>query len=226
MKISVIIPTLNEATIIESSLRRAWECGADEVVVCDGGSSDATLSIASSNCTLVESEPGRGIQLNAGARIATGEVLLFLHADNWLTRDGCQQIRNSASLFKTPICGAFRQRIEADQLAYRLIEFGNRLRVSLFSMAYGDQGIFVSRSLFESLGGFEEIPLLEDFSFSRRLRKQHRYRLLKGPLFVSPRRWKKNGAIGQTLANWNTVLAYYRGVSPVELANAYHRTEK
>lgn len=224
MKVSVIIPTLNEADIIELSIRRAWDCGASEVIVSDGGSADSTVEIASaSNCQLIRSGRGRGIQLNAGAAIATGDVLLFLHADNWLAPSGCQQIQDCISRFGCPACGAFRQRIESQRKIYRLIESGNRLRVSLFSLAYGDQGIFVTRDLFNTVEGFPEIALMEDFSFSRRIRKHRRYRLLDGPLFISPRRWEHRGPVRQTILNWTMVVAYLSGASPERLANKYYR---
>ena len=221
MKISAIIPTLNEAPNIETSIRRAWECGADEVIVCDGGSTDTTVEIASqSKCALVDSNAGRGIQLNTGAAAATGDVLLFLHADTWLEKDGCQQIRKCIDQVDCE-AGAFKQRIESSGFIYRIIEFGNGLRVRRLSMAYGDQGIFVTQKLFQKLGGFEDMPLMEDFSFSRRLKKHSRYKLLDGPLHVSARRWKQNGALRQTFRNWRTIWAYKFGAKSEDLARQY-----
>ena len=166
MKISVIIPTLNEAQNVAQAVQSAWACGADEVIVADGGSNDDTLAISSGlDCVTTRSNSGRGLQLNSGAESATGDVLLFLHADSRLASSGCEQIRSmlaNADLH----CGAFRQSIESKKLVYRWIEFGNSKRVSQLSMAYGDQGIFVRRHLFDEVGGFDEIPLMEDFSFS------------------------------------------------------------
>ena len=136
--------------MIESAIVNAWQAGANEVIVSDGGSTDETCNIASlQNCILVSSLPGRGRQLNTGAKNASGDVLLFLHADVRLDPSGGQQVRNLAAQHGDEVCGAFAQRIEHERFVYRLIEFGNRTRAAFFSMAYGDQGIFVSRALFD-----------------------------------------------------------------------------
>ena len=204
---------------------RAWSAGADEVVVCDGGSQDETAELASlSKCTLLSCDQGRGTQLNAGAERATGDVFLFLHADCWLVADGCGQIRRRFADRPQTACGAFQQRIENDRLVYRFIEWGNRLRVSCLSMAYGDQGIFVSRQRFVAAGGFDDVPLMEDFCFSKRLKKICRYEVFPGPLYVSPRRWEENGPLRQTLFNWKTVASFLSGKSPADLAKQYYKS--
>ena len=192
------------------------------MVVSDGGSSDETVErAAATDCILVVSDPGRGVQLNAGAAKASGDIYLFLHADARLNFDGCQQIRELVGDGGQDLCGVFQQQIENKKLIYRLIEFGNRIRVTCFSMAYGDQGIFVGSQLFDSIGGFPNWPLMEDFDFSRRLRKQSRYKLLKGPLIVHPRRWEENGPLRQTFANWKTVARFLTGTRPDVLSRDY-----
>ena len=237
MKISVIIPTLNEAFLVSKAIENAWKCGADEVVLVDGGSSDDTLAIADSlDCITCRSPVGRGQQLNAGAGEATGDVFLFLHVDSYLPGGGCDQIR-SAIKSRNVACGAFKQSLDNRQWIYRLIEMGNALRASWLGTAYGDQGVFIRRELFFELEGFDEIPLMEDFRFSQKLRIRnlsvrkspgngkipYRFQLLPGPLKVSTRRWEARGPIKQTIANWRTTFQYMRGAEPAELAREYYR---
>lgn len=223
MKISVIIPALNEEQLLPVSIESARRSGADEIIVADGGSTDQTRKLAIElGCQLVSCARGRGRQLNAGAAAASGEVLLFLHADAELIGNCCDQIRQSLRL-KEIRCGAFTQQIASKRWIYRLIESGNAARIRWLSMAYGDQGIFVTRELFNELGGFKELPLMEDFEFSSRLRKVTRYRLLAGPIRISARRWEQVGPIRQTLRNWSIVAAWMRGVEPAELARRYYR---
>ncbi len=221
MKISVVIPVLNEQAIIADSIDRAWKSGAFEVIIADGGSEDDTVATArSGNCQLIISETGRASQMNAGANVASGDVLLFVHADNWLVAGGCDQVRDA---LKQASCGwgGFRQRIEGRSVLFRWIELGNSLRCQWQSLVYGDQGFFVRRSLFESLGGFPDLPLMEDFELSRRLASQSRPVLLPGPIHVSARRWQATGVIRQTLRNWRISAAYRLGVSADRLAKWY-----
>lgn len=213
MEISVIIPALDEELLVSKAIESAWQCGADEVIVVDGGSVDSTLKIANAlNCKIVECAPSRGRQLNEGARVAQGSVFVFLHADSLLPPNACQQIK--ACIQSGQYAGAFQQRIDSDRLIFRLIEFGNALRVRCFQMAYGDQGIFVSRELFEKLGGFDNISYMEDFCFSKKLKKSNRYALLAGPLVVNARHWEKRGPLTQTLKNWSTIFRFLRGARP------------
>lgn len=237
MKISVIIPTFNEASFVEQVVGSALDSGADEVVLADGGSTDQTVLLAEPlNCKIVHARRGRGSQLNAGAQVAIGDILLFLHADASLASDGCQQIR-TAMQDQTVAFGAFEQVLDNRGWIYRLIEFGNAFRGRVLKTVYGDQGIFIRRSMFDSLGGFDEIPLMEDFSFSSKLRRQcadlrktpangspraFNFTLLPGPLKVSTRRWEANGPIRQTIANWRTTISYMRGTDPEVLAQAYY----
>lgn len=222
MRISVVIPVLNEQAVVAAALQRAWTAGAYEVILADGGSKDGTIEAAeAANCRIISAEPGRASQMNAGASIATGDVLLFMHADNWLIESGCNQIREA--LEQSDVCwGGFRQQIEDPSVLFRLIERGNSIRCQWQSLVYGDQGLFVKRSLFESLGGFPTLPLMEDFEFSRRLAKQGRPALLPGPIHVSARRWKAKGLARQTLRNWAISGAYRLGVSPNRLARWYN----
>lgn len=221
MKISIIIPVLNEASNIESAIEKAWLAGADQVIVADGGSADQTFELAEqSNCQTCVSPPGRGQQMNAGAKIATGDVLLFLHADNWLAENAIEKIRE-LKLETERFWGCFLQRIEHEHPVYRWLESGNALRAKWQQLVYGDQAMFISRVLFETVGQFPNQPLMEDFEISRRLSLQARPIILPGPVYVSARRWQKNGVAGQTLKNWSLAFAYRLGRSPEKLRQRY-----
>lgn len=226
MRFSVVIPVLNEAASIRRAARSAWEAGAAEVIVADGGSSDNTVALAANeNCRIVTAPHGRARQQNAGAALAGGDVLLFLHADGALAPQVGAQL---AVAFRRPgvLCGAFRQRIEAASLAYRWLELGNAERVRWLGMPYGDQAICVRREAFQELGGFPEAPLLEDLLLMCTLRRRSWPVLLPGPVYVSPRRWQRHGVVRQTLCNWGILLRYACGVHPDQLAELYRRHDQ
>lgn len=221
MRVSVVIPTFNEAAIIALAVAHAQALGPYEVIVADGGSQDATAELAQAAGAKVIAAPrGRASQQNAGAQKAEGDVLLFLHADTRLASDGLAQI--AAALENPRIdCGAFRQRVEADGYLYRLLERGNAWRAAHRGLPYGDQGIFVRRELFEAAGGFPELTLMEDVFLMRRLRRRTRPVVLPGPLYVSARRWQRRGIVCQTLLNWSLLAAARLGVHPDRLARFY-----
>ncbi len=226
MKISVVIPVINEFNQIRQSIALAWQAGADEVVVVDGGSTDRTRELAiEMNCVFEESISGRAVQMNRGAAVAVGDVLLFLHADNSLAPGACDQIRE---LFRTTEhkFGGFRQEIQSQSNAFRWIELGNETRLVRQGLIYGDQAMFINRDLFEQLGGFPEIELMEDFKFSISLRKFGKPALLDGPTLVSARRWERNGWIRQTILNWSLSFAFRMGASPGWIARQYRRHDK
>ncbi len=226
MRLSVIIPALHEEATIGAAIESAWQAGAAEVIVADGGSQDGTCraSIQAGAC-VVSSPAGRGIQQRLGAESATGDILLFLHADSRLSPAVGEQL--SELYFTGAACwGCFRQSIEAKGLKYRLLELGNRQRTWWSGLAYGDQAIFVTHDLYKKCGRFEPLPLMEDVVLSRSLMRYQRPTILRGPVQISARRWSKNGVVRQTLTNWGILCRYYLGVKPEELAKLYRRHDK
>lgn len=228
MKISCIIPAVNEAANIADGVRRAWESGCDEVIVVDGGSTDETVERARVvECMVLQSAPGRARQQNLGAQQAAGDVLYFQHADNWLAADGADQIREAFADNSQAVCGAFVQRIEAAGWKYRWLERGNAARVRWLGAPYGDQGIFVRRDAFERVGGFPEVKILEELLLMRTLRRRFGWPLLlPGPLHVNARRWRENGVLRQTLRNWRILTLHALGRKPQQLEELYPRHDR
>ncbi len=220
MDISVIIPTLNEAAGIAQTIERTRTLGPCEIIVVDGGSDDGTIATASSADQCLTSTRGRAFQQNAGAAVAQGDVLLFLHADCWLEEGAFDALRRALSDERC-VAGCFRQTIDADGWAYRLLEQGNALRVQCIKWAYGDQALFVRRDVFQRVGGFPEMELMEDLYLAKRLKSEGRVRLVDHQLHVSPRRWQRMGLIRQTLRNWTFVGLAQCGISPRVLAYHY-----
>lgn len=219
--LSVVIPALNEEASIATAVAAAWDLGPREVIVSDGGSSDTTREIAASlGATVLESARGRGRQLNAGARGATGDVLLFQHADTWLTAAAADQLAGVLRDQRV-LWGAFRQAIDGVERRYRALEWGNAFRARRLGLPYGDQGMFVRRETFDQVGGFPDQPLMEDVELSQRLRRLARPVLLDGPLHISARRWREQGVVRQTLRNWALLATWRLGAPPVKLAKWY-----
>jgi rSAM/selenodomain-associated transferase 2 len=217
--ISVVIPAIDEEAVIATAVRSAFQAGATEVIVVDGGSADKTCKVATEAgaSKIVRSLPGRGIQMNSGAFVAERDWLLFLHADNQLDEQSLNQICEHPDY----TWGAFRQCIDSPQKIFRVIEWGNALRAKYRGVPFGDQAIFVRRSVFKKQGGFAEVSLMEDVDLSKRLRKIAPPLLLEGPLTISPRRWQQHGVVRQTLRNWCIQLSYALGASPESLKRWY-----
>ncbi|MGD9763733.1 MAG: TIGR04283 family arsenosugar biosynthesis glycosyltransferase [Candidatus Binatia bacterium] len=224
MRISVIIPALDEAEQIASALASASGPAVAEVIVVDGGSADATPAIASQAGANVVSAPrGRAAQMNAGAARASGDVLLFLHADTRLP-----------SGFDTAVLGALRDpgvvggrfdvKLEPATALLRVVAAMMNLRSRWSGIATGDQALFARRSTFEAMGGFERIPLMEDVAFTRALKRRGRVACLRERVSTSSRRWREDGPIRTILLMWRLRWLYWRGVAPEVLKGRYADT--
>ncbi len=219
--ISVIIPSLNEETEISAAVRQAAGRPGIEVLVVDGGSSDRTVALAeAAGATVLQATAGRGHQLNAGARAARGRILLFLHADTRLP-EAFPGLIEQALRQPDLAAGAFRFAVAAPGWRFRLLERLVNWRARAFSLPYGDQALFLSAERFQAVGGFAEIPLLEDLALVRRLRGLGRITLLSAPARTSPRRWLRLGLLRVTLRNQLILLGYLLGVDPGRLARWY-----
>lgn len=219
MRISVVLPTLNEAGALDAALRTLPE--DVEAVVADGGSTDGTPARAVGRATVVDAPRGRARQLNAGARSAAGDVLLFLHVDTRLPSQAFAEIRRSIEA--GCVGGAFLGRFDASHWSFRLAYPIRDLRVRLFHEIYGDQGIFVRRDVFEAMGGFREIPIMEDYEFVKRLRRRGRLRVIPYFARTSARRYLRHGVLRQHAKNISIWLRYLWGVDPAGLARSYDR---
>lgn len=218
--VSVIIPTLNEASCIAAAIAALRRQQPREIIVVDGGSTDDTVDQARAADTVLAAPRGRAAQMNAGAARAHGEHLLFLHADCSLA-DGALAAIGPALRRMSVIAGCFAMRVAATGPLYRSIDACATARVRLTGIAYGDQGLFLRRRDFERLGGFPPLRFMEDVYFSRTLRRHGRVIVLPHAIHVSPRRWEQTGLVGQTLRNWTLTALALGGVSPDQLAAHY-----
>lgn len=219
--ISIIIPTLNEQNSIGLTLAQAFAAGASEVIVVDGGSRDRTVDIClEMGVRVISSEPGRAKQMNSGAHAATGDILLFLHADTLLPLNFSEEVRQTCTKGNCA-AGAFRLRINQPGWGLRIIEASANLRAQLLQMPYGDQAIFLTKEIFERVGGYEDVPLLEDVLLIRQLRKLGRISLLRTAVKTSGRRWVELGIFRTTLVNQAIMTGYLLGVSPKQLQHWY-----
>ena len=220
--ISVIVPTYNEGQYIRRALSSVR--GAAEVIIADGGSTDATVATANQLGRVVHARRGRGPQMNAGAAVAKGSWLLFMHADAQLHGDALRQIQRLTDR-QHIVGGCFQVRC-LESNAPHCIKLINRMcdwRSSAFGIIYGDQGMFVRTRVFRRIGGFAPIPLMEDLEFSRRLRAAGRTVLLRFPIRVSSRRWTRRGPMRTLVGNWLRQLAYLRGADPQRLYQRYYK---
>jgi len=223
-RLSVIIPTLNEAQRLAETLLavrgRCVEKEALEILVADGGSEDDTTKIAQQHAAqVVACRRGRGVQMNAGAALASGETLLFMHADAQLPERWDAILRDT--LGDKAVAGAFRLRIDRDTPALRMVAHMANLRSQLLKRPYGDQGLFLSAKTFYDLQGFRNWPLMEDFELVQRLGKLGPIALAPEAMTVSARRWQSRGVMRTTCLNQAIVLAWRMGISPQRLARWY-----
>lgn len=223
MKISIIIPALNEAENIVATLTPLQLLRAEghEVILCDGGSSDATIALAQPLVDrVVNSERGRAVQMNSGAAVAAGDVLLFLHADTQLPESAAALIENA---LLNGTWGRFDVRLSGSHWLLRLIEFMMNRRSRLTGICTGDQALFIRQGLFRAVGGFPEIPLMEDIAISRALTPQNHPACITIPVISSSRRWERYGMLRTMVLMWRLRLAFFCGADPQRLAERYHK---
>ena len=225
-KISIIIPVLNEANTINGVLARILGASNVEVIVVDGGSQDETVALAQSvGVKVIAATGGRASQMNAGAAVATGSILLFLHADTHLPPAFDTLVRQVLQNTGA-IAGAFELRIDAELWGIRLIEKMVNLRSRFLSLPYGDQAIFLKASIFKEIGGFPNLPIMEDFELMRRLKRYGKIAIAPAPVVTSGRRWQKLGVVRTTLINQLIIIGYFLGVPPARLARWYRQRRK
>lgn len=222
MKISVVIPALNEESHLEKTLQSITKQEGDyEFFVVDGGSSDNTVTIAKRYTTVINSLRGRAIQMNTGAKACSGDILLFLHADTILPDNAFREIRKRMK-DDAVAGGSFYIAFDADTFILKGVSFITRFNFRLFH--FGDQGIFVRRTVFQTLQGYKEMPIMEDYDFYKRLGKQGKVILIRMPVISSARRFVRKGVIRQLLVNKLVVLAYWAGVDIQTIKRFYDDT--
>ena len=225
--ISIIIPALNEATSIEATLEplQSWRQGGHELILVDGGSTDDTAAVARPLVDrMLDSARGRARQMNQGAQAATGDVLLFLHADTSLPPRADEMIFQALNLH---LWGRFDVRLSGRHWLLRVVERMMNWRSCFSGIATGDQGMFVEREQFERLGGFPDIPLMEDIALSKRLKRESGPpACIHTPLITSSRRWEQYGILRTILLMWRLRLAWFLGVPAHRLARLYRYNER
>jgi rSAM/selenodomain-associated transferase 2 len=220
--LSIVVPALEEAAVLPALLGdlQALRAQGAELIVCDAGSRDGTAQVAAPLCDRVLQAPrGRAVQMNAGAGAARGDPLLFLHADTRLAPPCLAAI---AALQPGQGWGFFPVRLRGRSLLLPLVAWSMNLRSRLSGIGTGDQGLFVSRALFEAVGGFPEQPLMEDVEICTRLGRREPPRVQSVPLESSGRRWDRHGALATILLMWRLRLQYALGADPAALARVYH----
>lgn len=222
--LSIVMPVLNEAENLGPALEHlAAACPAAEVIVADGGSADGGSAALRRHpgVRLVASPRGRACQMNAGARAATGDVLLFLHADTRLPADAASAV---AAALRDPavVGGRFDVRLESPRPLLRVVEALMNLRSRLTGISTGDQAIFVRRDVFAAMGGYAPIPLMEDVEFTRRLKRRGRLAALRLQVATSARKWEREGILRTILLMWALRFLYWTGVSPARLHRWYY----
>ena len=231
MTVSIIIPTLNEERTVMATLAHTAALGFDELIVVDGGSLDQTLLLvesyrlstqhsALSPIQLVTAPCGRARQMNEGAKASRGEVLLFLHADTQLPDDAKTRI-DMALADRWIVGGRFDVRFDRPSMWGTIISRMMNWRSRLSGLATGDQALFVRRSIFEQMGGFTDMPLMEDIEFSRRLKRKGTTAALTATVTTSFRRWEQQGPLQTILLMWALRFLYWAGMSPHTLNRWY-----
>ena len=223
--ISIIIPVLHESDTIQTLIQHLCTQQAHdacELIVVDGSPLQDTLAALSTPGVItIVSDPGRARQMNAGAAVARGEFLLFLHADTFLPDNALATVRGALHnrLF---VGGAFDLGILSERAVFKVIAYIASLRSRLTRIPYGDQAIFIRRDYFNLIGGYQDIPIAEDIELMQRIKKRgDKICILSDPVSTSPRRWEREGIIRCTMRNWAIALLYCLGMSPLRLVRYY-----
>lgn len=219
--ISVVVPALNEAGRIKQCVQAAKRGTGTEIIVVDGGSDDGTPEEAAEpGVEVLRTRPGRAHQMNVGAEAASGDALLFLHADTLLP-DGYGGCVRRLLADDSNVAGAFRFSIGSYSPTARFIERTVNMRARRLQLPYGDQALFLRRETFDNMGGFPDMPIMEDYEFVRRLRARGRIAVARPAVYTSPRRWQTHGELKTTFVNKCMVAGYHAGIPPSTLATLY-----
>jgi len=224
-QLSIIIPVFHEMHIINQTIAHLYAlnfAGQFETIVVDGDLTGNTIhAITFGEVKKATASKGRGSQMNAGAAVARGRILLFLHADTRLGSEALEMILLAMER-KGVVGGAFELGIESSKRAFRIIEKAVRIRSKITQIPYGDQAIFLEKNFFNQIGGFKEIPIMEDVELMGRIKKSGRkIAVIPYQVQTSPRRWETEGLIFCTLRNWTLITLYSMGVSPYRLVKFY-----
>ena len=235
--ISIVIPTLNESVYLADTLQSIFDATSNpiQIIVVDGSSVDNTVEIATKfGVQVLLCGNGRSYQMNAGAAVATGDILMFLHGDTLVPIGFDRWVEECINLSKSPllkegtveqsIAGAFNLKINSDRSGLRWVEWGVKVRSKFFNLPYGDQALFLKASTFHKLGGFPELPIMEDFVFVRSLLKHGKITIVPAAVTTSARRWEQQGIFKTTIINQIMILGYYLGISPDRLKQWYRST--
>ncbi|HEX3034842.1 MAG TPA: TIGR04283 family arsenosugar biosynthesis glycosyltransferase [Thermodesulfobacteriota bacterium] len=222
--ISVVVPTYNESTTIEDTLNKLLKIllPNDEVIIVDGESEDNTQEIVRTfpQVKLISSKRGRAIQMNVGAQKAKNQYLLFLHADNIISSDCLSMLRGEIRSNRHS-WGWFPIRLNSSRLIFKILEAGANLRLRLTGTPLGDHGIFVKKEIFDKIGGFPEIPIMEDLEFVRKVKSITKGVQINCPIGTSVRRFEKSGILKTFLTMWVLRILYYSGISMEKLSRYY-----
>lgn len=223
MQFSIIIPVLNEETVLESTLQHVQQCASGynhELIIVDGGSHDRTVGIAQRYGRVIHSVRGRARQMNTGAASASGTILLFLHADTKLPDGAFTSILQALTIQQT-VGGAFRLSFDSSHWLYHYVALGTNIRSRLFRVFTGDQAYFIRTSSFQAIGGYPDQPLMEDVEIIARLRRVGRVVLLPLAVTTSARRHEHIGLLRSVFFMWYLRMLYHFGTSPARLQRMY-----
>jgi rSAM/selenodomain-associated transferase 2/rSAM/selenodomain-associated transferase 1 len=224
--ISIVIPAINEEATIGNTIKKALSGKNVEVILADGGSDDNTRELsARMGAQIGMTQKGRALQMNEGARLASGDIVLFLHSDTTLPDDYDKDIRRALA-DPCIAAGAFRLSFDTDTPAMRLMALGANLRSRLFRLPYGDQALFVRRANFHEAGGFPKTPIMEDVAFVQTMKKRGRISILPSRITTSSRRYKAMGTFRTWMVNQLAMAGFFMGIPSEELAVLYRGREK